>query len=700
MQFNEFASVVSKQFSRMSLGRQRLYVSSLSGEDLYQTYLDAFPKGTDPLFKVRTEHDCTACRHFIRNVGGVVALAEGWGGFLITTVWDGAAELPGHYGVVASRLQSLLRSREVRGLFCVSPRKSRFGVSVTQTKTPESDRVTSWHHFDSGVIPATHCAAEPSAVRAKHASAMALFARALNEIPPSALTTILELIDGDHLYRGAEHRRAVDLFATAQRRYDMLRPLYKKLFTRLHAHDDVAHFRNSVIGTLAVDLADGTPLADAVTKFEAKVAPANYKRPKALVTESMVRAAMKTITALGLEPALQRRLATIDDISVSDVLWVDGSVRPQMKGGLEGDLLAHVKKAAPAKISDQISDLTYDAFMSRLPDATSVEIMFNPLHAGNLMVLSAPQEKGFAQLFSWDNDFAWSYRGGLTDSVLRQQVAARGGRVDGALRFSHMWNHEARNSSLMDLHVFLPGCSERFANNGSNEDYPSGRRVGWNRRKDALSGGVQDVYYTAEAPPDYVPVENITFPDLSRLPEGKYIFRIHNWRFRDPTHGGFRAEIEAGGELFVYDHPEPLRDKEWVTLAVATLKNGGFTFGHRHPVGSAPKTIWGLTTGQFARVKTILHSPNFWNGQTKGNKHTFFVMEGCAADEPMRGIYNEFLHPRLNEHRKVFELISAKTQCQPIEGHLAGLGFSSTKRDTFVVRMRSSAGLRTYNVQI
>ncbi len=70
-----------------------------------------------------------------------------------------------------------------------------------------------------------------------------------------------------------------------------------------------------------------------------------------------------------------------------------------------------------------------------------------------------------------------------------------------------------------------------------------------------------------------------------------------------------------------------------------------------------------------------------------GNKHTFFLLDGAKNDEPTRGIYNEFLHPRLETHRKVFEVIGDKTKCQPIDNQLSGLGFSSTKHDSVIVRV-------------
>ena len=211
--------------------------------------------------------------------------------------------------------------------------------------------------------------------------------------------------------------------------------------------------------------------------------------------------------------------------------------------------------------------------------------------------------------------------------------------------------------------------------------------MGWNCRKDTVSGGIQDVDYVQAAPEGYVPVENTTFPTFAKLKDGEYTFKIHNWQLREPTKGGFRAEIEFGGQVFQYDHPAPLKNKEWITLAVATLKGGVFTIDHKHPVGNAKQTKWGLTTEQFVKATTVTLSPNYWGDNAVGNKHWFFVLDGCKNESPTRGIYNEFLSSGLEAHRKVFEVLGDKTKCQPTDDQLSGLGFSSTRGDVVTVRV-------------
>jgi hypothetical protein len=43
------------------------------------------------------------------------------------------------------------------------------------------------------------------------------------------------------------------------------------------------------------------------------------------------------------------------------------------------------------------------------------------------------------------------------------------------------------------------------------------------------------------------------------------------------------------------------------------------------------------------------------------------------------------LHPRLEKHRKVFEVLGDKLKCPVAGEQLAGVGFSSTRRDKVTV---------------
>lgn len=663
--FIDFANPVHERYNE--LAKNELFVVGM--EDLVEVYLAAFPPGTNPIYRERTEHDCSTCKQFLRNLGKVVGLSETGE---VLTVWDGFESLPYPYNVVAEKVRETVRNASIVGVF----RSKEGSYGCSHSYDAEGNR---YNHFH-GKVSKRHHTASPGTARGDADAKFQVLKRGLNELRPSDIETVLDLIEGNALYRGQEHKPALLGFQELQQRYQEAEN--KEAFAWLNIDDRSARLRNTVIGTLLVDLSNGLDLEDAVRKFENMVAPANYKRPTALITPRMVEDAQAKLAELGLEHAIERRCARLDDVHVNDVLFVDKGAAKKMKGGI-AELLGDAVSSKPVNLKGA-TEITGDEFLSTvLPLAKSLSVLFENKHLGNLVSLTAPVHEDTGRLFKWDNDFAWSYDGDVADSMMRRAVKAKGGRVDGVLRFTHQWNHVGRNASLMDLHVFMPGSSKH--EDGCHDRYPSGQRVGWNQRQDYASQGVQDVDYTAVAPANYVPVENITFPTLSLLKDGVYTLKIHNWQLRPPTNSGFKAEVEFGGEVFEYDHPEPLKHKEWITLAEVTLSKGVFSIEHKHPTTTTSRQKWGLTTGQLIPVDTLMLSPNYWQGQGVGNKHLFFILRGAKNPDPVRGIYNEFLRSDLEKHRKVFEVLGSKAKAEPSDDGLCGLGFSSTRKDEVTI---------------
>ena len=72
--FNVFKTAVQRQFN--AIKGQQLFMVDIDGNTLWDAYLSAFPEGTDPIYKERTEHDCCACRSFIKSAGTLVAISD------------------------------------------------------------------------------------------------------------------------------------------------------------------------------------------------------------------------------------------------------------------------------------------------------------------------------------------------------------------------------------------------------------------------------------------------------------------------------------------------------------------------------------------------------------------------------------------------------------------------------------------------
>ena len=150
---------------------------------------------------------------------------------------------------------------------------------------------------------------------------------------------------------------------------------------------------------------------------------------------------------------------------------------------------------------------------------------------------------------------------------------------------------------------------------------------------------------------------------------------------------GFTVEIESAEGLETFRYEKALQSKVEQPVADIFVSNGTIRVRPAAGIiaGSSSREQWGLKTLDLIRVNSVVLSPNHWDGNAVGNKHWFFILDGCQNPLPTRGIYNEFLHPVLEKHRKVFEVLGDKTKCPPVPDQLSGVGFSSTRKDRVTV---------------
>jgi hypothetical protein len=272
-------------------------------------------------------------------------------------------------------------------------------------------------------------------------------------------------------------------------------------------------------------------------------------------------------------------------------------------------------------------------------------------------------------MFKWDNNFSWAYVGEVADSM-KERVKAAGGDVDGVLRYSIQWNDEGDNNDDLDAHCIEPNKNHIFFEN-------KGRRH--------RSSGMLDVDIVN--PGRKVAVENITWSNENQMSEGLYDMYVNNYSHRTGK-SGFTAEIEYGGQIHSFSYPKQIRQGSNVRVALLKYtKAGGIEIVESLPSSTASREVWGVATQQFRKASMIMTSPNHWDDKATGNKHFFFMLEGCKQEGQARGFFNEFLTEGLRDHRKVFEVLGSKMKTNESEEQLSGLGFSSTQRNHVFCRV-------------
>lgn len=710
----QFQKAVQKQFNKM-METGKLYKSVISGDSIWELYLSSFKDGDDPVFRdpESSTHNCNHCKNFFRRYGNIVAITED---NTLMTIFDvNSFEIEEEFVQPANRLNLKLKNAQVQDIFLetfeelnslpyekcsIHNFSFRLGIDKNHKRYTreeaqkfggvKANQVKTFNHLfldiDETFVDKT--GKSITSIKSDYRTRKILFERTLNEISLDSLELVRDLIRQDSILDGATHINKVLEMIQAHQDFNMT------LFSNSNEKDnwiwkksrDLSYprFKNELIGTLCMDISNGVDINEACKTWNKRVDPANYMKAKAPITKLQIERAAKFVEDNGYQESFHRKLATIDDILVTEIkhMNVDNG------GNKSLNIFSDIKPTKTSNKSlnfDNIEEVSIEKFMSEiLPECSLVQAYFENRHQGNLVSLTTSVNKDSKRIFKWDNNYSWTYKGNLAGkSMLKQAVKDAGGNVEGVIRCSLAWNHSSTDASDLDL-----WCKE-----------PENVRIGFDTpfRKDKSNGkspskGQLDLDIIN--PGKKVAIENIYFKEIESLREGKYKFWVNQYAANNSQ--GFQAEIEVDGNIYKYEFNKPVPQSAKMTIAEVTYKNGVFSIKHILPcVGESSKTFYSLDTNQFHKVNLISLSPNHWKNNNYGNKHYFFMLDDCKIDESIRSFHNENLINDLRLHRKVLEVLGNQTLIeQDSDKGLSGLGFNATVRDELILKLESH---KTFN---
>ena len=677
MEFKAFNQLLVNHFNRMVRNAPALFRVDCSNDYLWDLYLDSFPAGTNEIYRKRREFDCSCCHHFFRQMANVVVVKDG----VIESIWDFDVDDP-TYAPVVKALREEVHSHPIGSIFFYNKwRGSRVGSE--RTVSDGVDGLEIWNHFFVDLPQCALLIGDAVGTRMGEVEASkSVLKRSLDEFDLESIDTVLELINQKSLYRGDEWKSLLNDFRKLKVKIDKMVSEVERtnLCWEVAASHGIAftRIRNHSIGTLLIDISEGMDLDQAVRRYEAVVAPANYKRPKAIFTKKMLDDAKKKLEDMGYMDSLSRRFARAEDVTVNNILFCNRDAAKRVVGGkslfdeMEKDVAVDPKKFSRA------TEISIDDFVSGvLPTAKEMEVLFENRHEANLVSLIAPENRDAKSMFKWENNFSWAYKGNITDSDIKQNVKNAGGKVDAPLRFSIQWNDVQEDHNDLDAHAVCGREHIHYINTIGMDTH-----------------GKLDVDIITPQN-GKAAVENIVYGDVERIRGKTFRFYVNCFTDRGGR-GGFRAEIEAFGNVYSYNYnaANGMRTGMNINVAEVTIdNNGNASIKHFLSSTSSISTheVWNVSTNQFVPVSMIMFSPNYWDEQTgNGHRHVFFILKDCINDESPNGMYNEFLKNDLLEHKRVFEALGAKMAVQQTDDQLSGVGFSTTKRNSLIVKVKGA----------
>lgn len=681
----------------------KLFRSKLSGSLVWDNYLASFLAKNNPIFRDpnSTEKNCNNCHNFIRRYGNIVAIS----GNKIITLFD--IECDEEYRETAHILATLLRTEPIGDVFfetlaelnslpyeSCSKNSTQFKLGLSQNfkkyTKEEAEKFGVVHDGEIRTFDHMHLflptafvdktGASVESIMGEYRDSKNVFQRAMEEISLDTLKLVSDLIKQGSLLNGEAHQFKIDQIVPMKEAYDSLSAGERDNWCWVTSYKlPFAKFRNELIGVLCSELSEGKELNAAVQSWNKRVDPINYMKATAPITKKQIEEAEKFVEENGYSASFNRRFATMEDINVSEILHANAG-----DGKIKAVTIFDKVKATSTRHKrsefDGLDEVGIEKFMKDiLPGCTSIEVFLANSQKGNLVSLTTADNPDSKPIFKWSNNYSWTFNGNLAGkSEIKEAVKSQGGNVEGVLRSSMVWNESGQDQSDLDLWCHQPDGQQIGYSTGYRKDRGNGF---------SSCGGQLDLDNTN--PGRTIGVENIYFPDLNRMKPGTYKFFVN--QFSDRGSKGFKFEIEFDGELYHYEFTGRVSGK--MPIATVTLSQGQFSIEHHMPAsegGAVSGEIYGLETNQFHKVNLMCVSPNHWAPNKVGNKHYFFMIEGCQAPGSIRGFHNENLIPELLTHRKVMEVLGATSMIPASSKQLSGLGFNATVRDEVVVKLAGS----------
>jgi hypothetical protein len=700
----ELNQKLQAQFEKMCL-TGNLFRSEVSGRELWDLYLQSFDN--DPVFRDpnSSTHNCNTCNSFFRRYGNIVSISKTT--LKVSSIFD--IEIEGEFKPVVAALSAKIKASRIADIFVETfeelknlPYESckkdsehyKLGLeknfkqytqeeaSVYGVVKPGEIREFNHIHLNINRNYINFSGKSPEAIMGEFRDSKNVFQRAMETISADTLNLVKDLINQGSLLDGKTHLYKVEQMIAYKDVYDDIDPEKRENWCWDTSYNlPIAKFRNELIGVLCTELSEGEELNKACQSWNKRVDPANYMKAVAPITERQKELAKVFVQSNGFEESFNRRFATIDDIRVSEILHSNIG-EETIKNVSIFDNVKPTSTRHKRSEFDGVEEVSIEKFMKDiLPSCTSIEAFLSNNHEGNMVSLTTSANEDSKPIFKWDNNYSWTFKGNLAGkSQIKEAVKDAGGRVDGVLRFSMIWNDSETATDGSDLDAW---CKQP---DGVNIGYSTGYRRDRGDAKTRLSGQL-DLDNTS--PSGKLAIENIWFSNLNKMRDGVYKFWVHQFSARNSK--GFKVEIEFDGEIYTYVYDKPV--SQTVDVAEVTLSNGKFSIKHLLPVSDGlgvAKTIYGLESNKFHKVNLVCLTPNHWGDNNIGNKHYLFMLDGCKVDSRIRSFHNENLIPELAQHRAVLEVLGAANMIEPSDKQLSGLGFNATVNDELILKLQGS----------
>lgn len=373
------------------------------------------------------EHNCDACRSFIKRMGGSVFVTDE--GKLVSAVWPELPKASPYYEIVSAIKNAVEHGQIVAQQFVLSEQAG--SRSVWESKDGE------YGHLNVKLIDCKAYVAKEDTIPGKKTESVQrkqYLSKALPEWDIDVLRRGLHLVSHDErvLY-GETVKDMANFLWTLKEDLTSLkgRQASNFLWRASAQHPGWAAPRGTAYGTFLDNLLKGGE-DGAIAELNKHTKPENYQRPTAEASDGNIARAERLVKELNLESALKRREAVFDDIPERGYIWK----LPQKdvdtpSEGVFGHLKGSKSKQA-CMVHGRVSkaSMSWTKFLRLLlPDVLSMKVRV-PLDKFSGGTITAAIDEEALPLFKWDYEDARNSLGFMTYDKAHEpdQWSLKGGK--------------------------------------------------------------------------------------------------------------------------------------------------------------------------------------------------------------------------------------------------------------------------------
>lgn len=357
-------------------GHSGAYKTDAKG--LYGLFLSKLPEDR------RQVYQCSTCRRFVEEYGGLVSIDEQ--GKTTAIAWQAPA--PDFFEEAVLAVRKKVQGANVTGVFRTS--KPELGTPVTGP----------WRHLSSPSYDLQGYKAVEYMRRVNEG--YGVLRRAVSKYSIEAVKKAIAAMEGGHLGQEAKQ-----FAANARLLYKgLLVPMSEVNGTKFKqnlimrfaasAPNELLHINSTVLGTILEQFEAGQPLTKIRLSIGAITEPTVYQRPQAPPSEGNIDVAEKLIASMGLESALKRRFARVDEVRA---IWRPEQKKETQDEGVFGSLRG-AKNTEPKPTMPDKRIQFADFIRNVLPEAKRMRVLVP--HTGPFAALTTAVDHDAKPIFWWD----------------------------------------------------------------------------------------------------------------------------------------------------------------------------------------------------------------------------------------------------------------------------------------------------------